>query len=78
MTGETIDVTVHCRECHENTTIRNIPLKGYMDWLDGELIQKALPEIDYKLRELLISATCPTCWDKMFKCMEEEDEDQEK
>lgn len=62
-----ITVTIICRECNNHINIHNVSVKGYLNWLDGMLIQKALPDIDYKLRELFISRTCPKCWDKMFK-----------
>ena len=32
----------------------------------GELIQEALPELSADQRELLISGTCPKCWDELF------------
>tara|TARA_R110002020_G_scaffold100122_1_gene237058 strand:- start:218 stop:382 length:165 start_codon:yes stop_codon:yes gene_type:complete len=44
----------------------------YKNWQEGTLIQDALPYLTTDQRELLISATCGTCWDDIFW---EEDED---
>ena len=35
-------------------------------WKAGELIQNALPELSDEERELLISKTCDSCWNKLF------------
>jgi hypothetical protein len=43
-----------------------VPEEGFHNWQGGELIQNALPELTADERELLISGTCPSCWDRMF------------
>jgi len=60
-----------CREYYEFGT----SLSGYKLWCEGrEPIQKALRELPAPLREMLISGTCPECWDAMFKdCDDDED-----
>jgi hypothetical protein len=35
-------------------------------WMDGALIQDAMPYLNPDERELLISRICPTCWVEMF------------
>lgn len=35
-------------------------------WQNGELAQDAFPYLTANEREMLISGTCPVCWDKMF------------
>ena len=35
-------------------------------WQNGSLIQDAMPYLSADERELLISGTCGTCFDKMF------------
>lgn len=39
----------------------------YFDWDDGVSTQVAFPYLSKYECEMLISGTCPTCWDKMFK-----------
>lgn len=71
MLAMTAVVAVPCRLCdtvHDLT----VNVEGFVSWQAGEFIQEALPELDADDRELLISGTCPTCWDKMFPSDEEE------
>ena len=58
-------VAVPCRSCQQVTDLQ-VDLEGFVKWQQGELIQNALPELDADQRELLISGTCPTCWDELF------------
>lgn len=39
----------------------------YFDWDDGVSTQVAFPYLSKYEREMLISGTCPLCWDRMFK-----------
>ena len=39
---------------------------GYENWLNGELIQRALPELTPTEREQLISQICPSCQEEVF------------
>ena len=71
MLAMTSVVAVPCRHCQQVTDL-TVSVKGFADWQGGELIQNALPELSADQRELLISGTCPTCWDKMFPSDEEE------
>ena len=63
-------VAVPCRCCQKVTDLQ-VDLEKFVAWQQGELIQNALPELDADQRELLISGTCPTCWDEMFPSEEE-------
>lgn len=45
--------------------------KEFDNWEDGMLIQDAMPSLTLEERELLISGTCPQCWEAM---MPKEDE----
>lgn len=40
--------------------------EDYWDWDDGVLAQVAFPYLSDDEREMLISGTCPTCWERMF------------
>lgn len=44
----------------------SVPSKGYQAWQDGELIQRAMPQLSPTEREQLISGMCPTCQKKIF------------
>ena len=60
-----MDIEVKCHHCDEEYSIE-VSVEGYEKWENGELIQKALPELSSGERELLISGTCDDCWDEMF------------
>ena len=57
------DITcVHCGRDHEVWTN-----PGDLEiWSKGELIQEVLYYLSEDDRELLISATCGICWDRLF------------
>lgn len=62
--GNAVQLTVICRLCrtpHEITTAR----ENYIAWLNGKLIQNAMPDLSSAERELLISGKCGDCFDKM-------------
>tara|TARA_B100000809_G_C14924066_1_gene454452 strand:- start:516 stop:731 length:216 start_codon:yes stop_codon:yes gene_type:complete len=59
-------VVVPCHSCLIGWEILNVSVQGLADWRGGKLIQNALPELNADQRELLISGTCPTCWNEMF------------
>ena len=72
MLAMTTVVAVPCRRCNEVTELK-VDFEQFTKWQQGELIQNALPELDVDQRELLISGTCPTCWDEMFPPEEEQE-----
>ena len=39
---------------------------GYVAWLEGALIQDAMPDVSRDMREMFISGTCPECWTDMY------------
>ena len=70
MLAMTAVVAVPCRLCdtvHDLT----VNVEGFVNWQAGELIQEALPELSCDERELLISGTCVTCFDKLFPSEDE-------
>lgn len=59
-------IKVQCRWCNKEKELE-VPAEGYMKWEVGNVhIQDALPQLSPSDRELLISGTCPECWDRMF------------
>ena len=70
MLAMTAVVAVPCRLCQETTDLK-VNFQGFVNWKSGELIQDALPELSCDERELLISGTCSTCFDKLFPSEDE-------
>lgn len=54
-----------CTECKIIKQILVDP-NGYHKWINGTLIQRALPDLSKENRELLISGFCGSCFDKLF------------
>ena len=64
-------VELQCQICGRSHSV-TVNADAYMDWLNGDLIQRAMPELSVTEREQLISQMCPACQDRIFGC---EDED---
>ena len=62
-----------CRDCGNMVELEGYTLEGFELRRQGALIQDAFPNMSADHREMLISGTCPVCWDKMFP---EEDYDE--
>jgi hypothetical protein len=63
----TVNVNVKCPLCKKEYTVKNVPVKGFMEWKEGgKHIQDALPTLSADDREALITGVCKTCWDNMF------------
>lgn len=58
-------VELQCPLCGEKHSV-TVNTEAYMDWLNGDFIQRAMPELSSTEREQLISQVCPTCQDKIF------------
>ena len=54
-----------CRQCKESVEM-SVNRQDMVDWQGGKHIQHAMPYLSADQRELLISGTCGTCFDKMF------------
>ena len=53
---------IHCREANQIT----LDALDLATWRNGELIQYAFSQLDYKQRELIQTGIHPECWDEMF------------
>ena len=63
---EKLEVPVYCGLCGSKT-ILSVPYDGFLAWKSGTtLIQRAMPNLTPDERELLISNTCPKCWNELF------------
>jgi hypothetical protein len=57
--------SLRCRRCKEFRYIQAFQ-EDVNKWLDGELIQDAMPYLSADDREMLKSRICPKCWESMF------------
>ena len=60
-----LTIEIKCPFCG-STHFVNVNEEHYYKWLDGELIQRAMPELTPTEREQLISKLCPMCQDEIF------------
>lgn len=60
-----VELSIKCIQCKKHHTL-SIPRKDYVDWIDGVLIQNAMPYLSAEQRELLISKICGVCFIKVF------------
>jgi len=60
-----VTLTVHTPCCHTEKQV-TVDRVGFQSWIDGELIQNALPNSTPDQRELLMTGNCGPCWDMMF------------
>ena len=51
-----------------------VPTEGYGRWVQGELIQRAMPTIPATTREFLMTGMCGNCQDSLFGGDDEEEE----
>lgn len=65
-----IDVEMTCPFCSESHAVE-VDFDGFEAWQNGELIQRALPELSPIEREQLISGLCPKCQARVFGIGEE-------
>lgn len=70
------EVNTRCPFCGKETTIL-VNIVDYWEWVnEGKLAQEAFSYLTTEEREMVISGTCPDCWERMFG-FEEEDEEEE-
>lgn len=65
-----IEVEVECVICRQPKRVY-LPVEGLLAWRNGMYIQDAMPDVPAAERELLISSTCPACFDEAFKDADE-------
>lgn len=67
---------VKCPFCGKDTVVKNIPAEGLFLYNQGELIQRAFPNVSPEYREVLLSGMCPKCQQEVFGSWGECDEDE--
>ena len=60
-----ITVEIQCPFCGKLHSVK-VKENHFLDWKNGELAQKAMPELSPTEREQLISRICPTCQERIF------------
>ena len=60
-----IDVEITCPFCGADHAVE-VNFAQFEAWQNGELIQKAMPDLTPTEREQLISGLCPKCQAEMF------------
>lgn len=65
ITEAEIQLKADCRTCVNSltVTVKAVDLRRYKRKV---FIQDAFPYLSVGQREMLISNTCPTCWDRLF------------
>ena len=56
---------ITCPFCGADHEVK-VNFKAYVNWINGELIQNAMPDLTPTEREQLISKLCPKCQEKIF------------
>jgi hypothetical protein len=65
-----ISFEIRCRVCDTKHVVMVTDV-DVADWQGGKFIQDAFPYLTVDERELIMSQTCGSCWDKRFPEMEE-------
>ena len=60
---------VVCGKRHDSIVL---DAERYYQWKAGSCVQDVFPEMTEEQREILISGTCPECWDALFSKEDEE------
>lgn len=63
-------IVTHCPFCRHANFIE-VNDVDYWAWQNGALVQDAFPYLSAEEREALISGTCHTCWNYVFREEEE-------
>ena len=66
MSDSRVQFNVGCRCCDATYTFVVLP-EQFELWHLGAFVQDAFPNMPREWREMLISSTCPSCWNDMFK-----------
>jgi hypothetical protein len=65
MSDKLIPIEKTCIVCKVTHTLY-VPETGFNKWLEGESIQRALPELSDDDKEILLSSICGNCFDSIM------------
>lgn len=65
-------IALSCPICGADHEVE-VDFEAYCEWIGGELIQRAMPDLTPTEREQLISQLCPKCQDDIFGTGEDEE-----
>jgi hypothetical protein len=65
-----IEVACKCPVCGGSRSLK-VARAGYLAWIHGVPIQRALPELNGTEREMLLTGIDDRCWDRLFDSGEE-------
>ena len=70
-------LSVRCNLCNKVYAVY-VTEEDYEEFCspDRRIVQEIFPYLSASERELLISRTCDDCWNKMFSCNEEDDDEE--
>lgn len=67
-----LELELECKYCNFEETI-TVAEADYIAWNNGQFIQDSFPYLTAGQRELMISNTCDTCWNRFFPYADDED-----
>lgn len=62
-----VEIVCTCPFCGNDHSVM-VNFEAYENWMGGELIQNAMPDLTPTEREQLISNLCPKCQKQIFGC----------
>lgn len=72
-----MEIMMQCPFCGKTHSV-NVEFDAWLDYMDGELVQNAFPNLSPTEREQIISNLCPSCQDSIFgEVGAEEDEEED-
>ena len=71
-----LELELECKYC-DHTEKVYVDQPDYDAWHNGALIQEVFDYLTAGQRELMLSNTCDTCWNKFFPYANKEEEEEE-
>jgi hypothetical protein len=70
-----VPVIVHCPVCLfcGSRAVIEVDAVGLQEWIGGELVQVAFPDLDAAQRELLVSGVHEHCWEENMRIGEDDE-----
>lgn len=75
MDSQNVKIQKTCPFCKTKSEVV-VPTEGYSRWVQGELIQRAMPTVPPTSREFLKTGICRNCQETLFD-LDDDDEEEE-